>query len=546
MVAIALATAGLEAQVRAQQMGENMRNASLIGAALLSTALGACSFNPHSLPIPQYVPLQNVKAVEFIRSPALNGPAESELGRGDLAIDPQLARRPLFDDGRLVFLTVSGGGMRASAFALGAMTELEQIAGPDDNALGMVDAISSNSGGSWAVAAMLADRVAAPDAALVARNGQILGRFAKLRPARVKCWARDMRNAFGNEAMDQPITFEQVYASAAGTRLPRVYFNSSIYPSQSPFVFTHGYVHRYEVDRFFGHCDKAPDEQEPAPVKPDDSAILNTPIGLAAATSGSVPGFTNSFATTNLCRDEERGASFCLGNHPHSYLELFDGGLYDNIGYKTALELALQWRDLHPEAHRTLISIDSATESLDFTVARRDRKASHAVALVAASTFPNQNATFSRLRGPAFAAAGFKDQVLLDFAATGDFDLAANADMLGDLPDLVYYAAYRVACLDGRGKEARGQQPVGKKKRAKALDDVPRMLRDLERRGPDCAAQNFMRTGMLHKTTYLYDEKEFLPRYELGRLVVRMKCDEIATSLGIPATACARWRKRLP
>lgn len=521
-----------------------MRYILFASASLSLIFLSGCSFNRHSLPIPQYAPLQNQAAVDFIRRGPRNGQAESELGSGDLLVAPELARRPLFDDGRLVFLTVSGGGMRASAFTLGVMTELEKVRSADDNALGMVDAISSNSGGSWAVAAMFADRVEAPGKALADQKQWFIERFAKLKPATVKCWAQEMTTAFSNGSTHELNTFGQIYASEAGARLPRVYFNASIYPSQSPFVFTDGYVERYDVARFFGHCDKAPDPQAPVADQPEGRVIVDMPIGFAAATSGSVPGFTNSFATTNLCRDDEKDASFCLARYPLSYLELFDGGLYDNIGYKTALELALQLRDLHPEVRRTLISIDSATESPDFTVAGNERNSSHAVALVAASTFPNQNATFSRLRRPTFAAAGFKDQVLLDFAATRNFDLAENAGMLSDLSELVYYATYRVACLDPQGRKLSGRQPRGKAKRDETLHDMPKMLKDLESRGPDCVAQNFMRTGMLHKTTYLYDEAEFLPRYQLGRLVVRMHCGEIAGALGIPATACGYWRKR--
>ena len=73
-------------------------------------------------------------------------------------------RRAFIKDNDVVGMAISGGGMRASAFTLGVFAGLEEITKKDSeaSALDRVDFASANSGGSWALAALLANLRADP------------------------------------------------------------------------------------------------------------------------------------------------------------------------------------------------------------------------------------------------------------------------------------------------------------------------------------------------------------------------------------------------
>jgi hypothetical protein len=250
--------------------------------------------------------------------------------------------------------------------------------------------------------------------------------------------------------------------------------------------------------------------------------------GYAATASSAVPGYTSAFATTELCSGAEVH-SFCFSlKDRRDNLQILDGGLYDNIGYKTALEVALAERERIARGPATVIIIDSA-DGVDFqTMASKDRESGHVAAIAMASSFPNQNATFDRLRDPSFEAAGFDARLLLDFSSASGFDPSKHAFMLRDLPELAYYAAHDVGCWADDGSWHKGVRVL---KRPASFGDPQSNLSALEGKGRDCVSMNFARAGYLYKTTFKYDLYRFRLNYQLGRLVVRMKRSDIAAAV---------------
>lgn len=468
--------------------------------------LPSCSPNLYSLPFYSSATLHNDPALEFLKK---GGP--EEVG----GPSPTLLAKDPFADNNMVMLTVSGGGMRASAFTLGVLAELDALreGRRGETAFEKVDLISSISGGSWAVAAVLADRAHGSTEPLAERMPYIEARYATLANAKVRYWAD-----WFIPAVTDGVTYSYVYRPDAVRPLPFVYFNASLYPSQSPFVFTPAYLDHYKVTALG-------DSAAPRRVELDGPDLAPIPIGYAATASGAVPGFTSAFAETALCQDGL--PSYCWASRKgglRNKLQLLDGGLYDNIGFKTALEVGFEYRDRIRRMPATVIMVDSADVEEFQTMPDKGKEAGHVIALAMSASFPNQNATFDRLRDPGFAAAGFDRRILLDFASTRGFDIDRHGRFLRDLPELAYFAAHDVSCYAPDGHVIQGNN------RLKAPADPGRWddnLRFLEAKGPDCLALNFTRTGYLHKTTFKYDSYAFRLRYELGRLAVRMNRDAI-------------------
>lgn len=486
---------------------------SLAAILVAGCSLSGCSFlNMRAVPFGTTAPIHDQAAKAFLRKSL---PV-------DIVPSSELAVKPLDDDHRLVGVAISGGGMRASAFTLGILAELGRITLPDGRtALEAIDFISSNSGGSWAVASYLADRAASGSSAydLSHRYKVISEGFDKLARGKVECWAKRF------PALTHNLTFAETYG-AEGSRgeLPRAFFNASVLPAQSPFVFTDGFIKHYQVSRFEGACTGASIDAT--------AGLAQMSLGFAAATSGSVPAFTHSWAETRLCSAGELTPSFCfrrLKGGPRDHLHLNDGGLYDNLGYKTAFEVGRAAVAQEPTLHPGMIFIDSADDEAYQSVSRGDRHSDQVLKTLMSSTFPHQNATFRRLRQPIFESAGFKaeDQVLLDFNAGGAFR-EENARDLDDLGALAYFAANNVSCFDDEHRQRNAPQGV---KSPVDYGSPSEHIRALKTRGADCLSENFARAGSLHKTTYTYDPYFFLVRYQLGRLVVRMRRNEILKAL---------------
>lgn len=342
----------------------------------------------------------------------------------------------------------------------------------------------------------------------------IEARFGKLSDAKVRHWANEFIPAVtGEEADGKGATFGDIYPASAARPLPFAYFNASLFPSHSPFVFTPAYLKHYKV-KTLG------DPALPRRVALGAPDLAQVPIGYAATASSAVPGFTSAFAETGLCQSAPQ-PSYCYGEKTRrDTLQILDGGLYDNLGYKTMIEVALADRARIAQVPATVIMIDSADGEEFQSMPASKREDGHVFSIAKASSFPNQNATFDRIRGPAFAAAGFDARILLDFSSAAGFDPAEHGPLLKDMPELAYYAAHDVGCWDKNGDYQEGVRVL---KRPPSLGTPEDNLKRLIDKGPDCVSMNFARAGYLYKTTFKYDAYRFRINYQLGRLVVKMK-----------------------
>lgn len=500
-----------------------MRKFGMLSASALALFAGGCAqLGVKSLPWPTSTAIYNSEAMNFLRDAPSAG---DTLGEG-------LKVRDMAADDRLVGLSISGGGARAAAFTLGVLAELQALPTADGkNALEHVDFMSSNSGGSWAVAAYLAERTAHPGPGYRLQDNMpgIVGRFVAQSAGRVPCWSQAMLGGIPGR-----VTFRQVYAADNPAPLPAAYFNASLLPAHAPFVFTDANLQYYHVAQF-GACagDLIPTT--------DPTHIADLPIGYAAATSGTVPGFYYAYARTTLCADgvPVSAASFCRNRRKDAarYLRLADGGLYDNIGYKTAYEVMLAQGKL-PVASRAMLLINSATPGDDKTIPFAQRDSSFLFTTASNSVFAVQDATFEHLYKPMFRSLGVHDPVLLDFYSTANFRPDQVALLTG-LDRLAFIAAHDVRCF---GHD--GLTPQHREKLRGALPKAADSFEMLVGKGGDCAADNFYRTGNVAKTTYLAEEKMFTTLWQLGQLSVRMNCERILAAVDGPAQAATCRRRR--
>jgi Patatin-like phospholipase len=417
-----------------------------------------------------------------------------------IVVDP-VTQDSFARDGTIIGLGISGGGMRAASFTLGAFSGLAEIRNNSNgpSAMQLVDFASANSGGSWALAAYLVNRNANFD--------EFSRRFANAAAGPVGCWA---------ERFTTYVTGPRVLGEFDHQR-PRPYFNATLLPAHLPFVFTQQFVDAYKIRHFHSQCDRLG--------LTEGMSAAQLPLGYAAATSGSVPGFTHSYVETNLCAEGTNRPNFCAADPALNSLKIVDGGLYDNLGYKTAWEYALAAGPEPQVAHKLVLLIDSkdgwAIPTMTFKDASQPEGLS-AAKLLLASTFPLQNATFLRLSRPMFEAIGYQS-IVLDFDAASDFSDALPV-RIDDLPDLMDMAADQIDCLDRNGR-------VLSHKLAKRPAGVS-PIDWLKQRGGDCLANNFARVGYNYPTTYAFNENNFAAGYQLGLLTVRMHQSEIRHALG--------------
>lgn len=415
-------------------------------------------------------------------------------------------------DKDIVGMAISGGGMRASAFTLGVFAGLEEITPKDGqySALDRVDFASANSGGSWALAALLANLYANPAFSPKNDYQHYAATFKVLNESSTKHWAEALEAAIGPQATLGAVRYIR----------PRGFFNASILQSQDPFVFTQDFADGYRIDTYYARGRSQPFGQ--------GGDILSLPLGYVAATSGSVPGFTHSYAHTQLCAGPGELPSFCGPQANQSWLRLVDGGLYDNEAYKTAWEVARTVERDAAAGRRVVLLIDSKPgwpipTASERVASETDGLLKAGISLALKNSFPLQEATYRRLAPKMFDAIGYKT-ILLDFDAASDFQ-ESMAPMIQDLPELQAMAADEIDCIDDHGQVLRAKdhkRPAGV---------TP--LEWLKRRGGDCLENNFARVGYHYQTTYFFDPHFFASAYQLGVFVARRRAAEIRAELGI-------------
>ncbi|MDQ1924823.1 patatin-like phospholipase family protein [Massilia pseudoviolaceinigra] len=247
-----------------------------------------------------------------------------------------------------VGLAISGGGSRAAVFSWSVLEKLAQL-----GILEHVDAISSVSGGSLAAATYVlsADQLHRADDWALIRNrlGQDLltpwlgklanplnwGKMLTSDLERTHLMAEVFENRFFHGA-----TFATLERRTNG---PILLLNSTLASGKNagdPFVFSY---------RSFA----------------DIGSRLDTyPISHAVMASGAFPGVFGNI-TLRVFNDENQ-----RGQPVPTYVRVFDGGVADNLGLYTLLDVARETYDapmsrLAPMPGCLLISIDAGTPNLD-------------------------------------------------------------------------------------------------------------------------------------------------------------------------------------
>lgn len=467
---------------------------------LIGVLLGACS-NIRSVPYPADFETLDQQAVNFIR----NVPSV------DLSnYSPQSGREQQWMRNRDIMISISGGGARAAAFSLGVLAELENLGRwietpTSRNALLEIDYFSTVSGGGWGASSYLADRVQSGSTSysLNSRMPYIEKKFLNFSEENDSCLARGIENH-----VTTGVKIGDINSSTHSPKHPYLFVNTTIEANQSPFISSPEHVNYYHISHFYA-CGKDVIHQ----VKEEGNLL---PISYAVATSGSVPGFHYSSATTNICDDPElHQSSFCSsGKNNLSELILIDGGLYDNYGFQNALEIL---NSASGTDGKTLIVIDSnADTEIPFTNDRDRSNFGVGFSSLTKAGFPGKTSSFNRLFDLTARSMGITP-VVLDFysAALSEEQLhrVQEEGLLDGLDILREHAAKHTNCFADDGTYL----------------DTQAQRENLWSR--DCIVNNYYRSGLIGKTTYKFDDYYFTLLEQLGRFVVRVNANEIHAAI---------------
>lgn len=281
-----------------------------------------------------------------------------------------------------IAVAVSGGGYRASNFALGVMSGMEQIhINKDKNLLQTVSYYSSVSGGGFAVGfylsqyskylkeqAMSVDKGKGKSFSLTeAISSDIAGpNYLNLNlqssvgdfgaPDKHK-YAILLQNGVLSQGPNlKPLTLGDIFISKNSDydpKLPIWIINSTIFQNLAILPFSPNVLSEYMVTGYY--WDESLKKITKAPKNSKNKVYAyNFPIAFAVASSASYP-----FALPSMTLK----SSACKGP---CYLQLYDGGLTDNLGVLNALDVLQQ----DSAKTKALIVID-ATEQEDKVFSKR-------------------------------------------------------------------------------------------------------------------------------------------------------------------------------
>ncbi len=406
-----------------------------------------------------------------------------------------------------ILVSVSGGGARATAFSLGILAEFEALGdwtseGGSINALEEIDYFSTVSGGGWGVSSYLANKVKKGNIEY-SLNDNLKGikeGFIKFSSEDIDCLPSQIEKHV-TKGLKMGDLFNQ---DKEDMKHPYLFVNGTIYSNQSPFVFTQETSDYYKVDEFQA-CERKISYKA-------GSEFNNLPVSYAVSTSGSVPGFYHSYASTNICTlgSDLYESFFCANGKSHiDKLTLVDGGIYDNYGYQTALEIISQ-----TDKSRLIIVIDSnADTEIPFERELELSKKKVGVGALTKAGFPARTSAYNRMFNQ-YAESLEVKVITLDFFSVADILNKTNGKdletLLSGLDTLKKHAKNKVFCFDNDGTY---------------LDNE----KEIEEKGDsmDCKANNFFRSGLMGKTTYLFDDYYFSLLEDLGRFSVRVNAEEI-------------------
>ena len=478
-------------------------------AAFMTINIGCASLGIKSTPWPNYTSTHDEKAVKFIRG--------VPVVKSGLYSDKTHKTNYADDDQQVIGITVSGGGMRAAAFALGVLEGLE-----NSKVIDNVDFISTNSGGGWGVAAYLTERAAhtGPTAyELTRQRSTISKKFESMSEGKIKCLHSSISDHITNQK-----TFGEIFKKEKN--LPDHFVNAALLPSETGFVFNKAYLEYYRVKQLDA-CKEKYDQQVSIDLdKGYKNALQNLPYGFAVATSGSVPLFYSATAKTAICDSGSYlyDSSFCSeGRFNATELHIVDGGIHDNHAYKTAAEIFSGYDCNSKSIKCKLIIIDSTTNIISPLILPEDNKARGlAFGFGTGSGFSGQDATAARLRDALFEAQGVKT-ILLDFFAAAnlddvDFTNLDSKENFEGLNHLKAFITHKVDCFDDENKKEIIKADFKNLNSKKAIGQFKRRSES-----DDCLRNNVYRAGTIAKTTYDYDAKAgmFPVVWDLGVFVAR-------------------------
>jgi len=413
-----------------------------------------------------------------------------------------------------IMVAASGGGQRAAAFTMGVLYELQYLLADQNNerlnVLNEVDYFSTVSGGGWATGAyltnMLQHKTNNPDVPYTLDRNKL---------DNIKSGIRKLEMGLGStclvEKVDRnftsidgkSVTFGSIFVSRGESpKVPYLFSNATIDSNHSPFVFTDAYVEKYHVNSF-SYCGKIGFSNGEV-TKSFSSSSINgdiskLPISVAIGASSSVPGFRHTKVKTDMCNNQGYDGTF-ICRHGLDNMSLFDGGVYDNLGYKTGLEILAN----SPEKKKVLIVIDANADTLLPLDKERDSDLGISLRAAKMSTLSANAETARKYLEFVADSMGIK-VVVLKFSDVAGIVGKQNKliektsiDPLDGLCKLIEVASEEIEC-------------------------------DIEK---ECLENKFYRTGLWSKTSHKIGPNAYDAVQDLGRLVVRVRSSDIRQRIG--------------
>lgn len=280
--------------------------------------------------------------------------------------------RPSQDSALTIVVAISGGGLRAANFALGALLALEKYVpyGPNDisNLHNEVDYFSTVSGGGLAAAASIVARIHAlesdqpfplhaflgrEDSTLLANLRQPLRRFLALSmlkpsillgsPTRADnlqlLLDRTILCPFADQNRCQRLTLGHIFKTDEPPKLPYWFINATDLSTGQIFPFSPERLARIGIDRYWHRTSTRIDKKR---------KYYDVPLALALRSSMNFPPLVPA---TKLERHADDDIPF---------LYLTDGGQSDNLGVVTGTTIfAEEYKRASRDRRRLLIVIDA-------------------------------------------------------------------------------------------------------------------------------------------------------------------------------------------
>lgn len=463
--------------------------------------IASCA-NSNTIPGGSFLPL-DIDTVEFIE----NTPSLTVSMYGDQS-DRKFS---LLNDTQLL-VAISGGGQRAAAFTMGVLAELEHLGEftadrKKLDVLNEVDYFSSVSGGGWASSAYISDRFfyqeSNPNSKYILNNNldDLMIRIMRLEMSYSSNCLISKIDENMTSKKGKSVTLGDIFVdSDHSPSVPYLFYNSTIQSNHAPFVFTREYINYFEVESFSFCGKKVTISQN----------YKKLPISIAVGTASSVPGFRFTQAKTSLCDSTMKNAAMC--SESRVFLHLFDGGVYDNLGYKTGIEVL----NSTTSSNKIMIVIDANADTdlpidqvktsewkMLYDVAKKSTLAANAV------TAKKFLKSVSKAFNIAPIVLSFSDAAGY-IKKAGEVEKYTNKDLLDGLDGLTNFIE-----RDSKGKNLLCQN-----------DSV-----DV------CADNMFYRVGLSSKTSHMIDKNYYKAVQDLGRLVVRLKAEKIKKCV-LDATSC--------